>query len=194
MKKLLVVFILCLTCLLPTLAEAKIYIIANNLNNTVNYCKYNNVGMAGVVEYGILKNVDKQEHENYYLFLYVLYPVNSSVQVTSRFLIDDIIDFSVDGKDFKATKIVNDTNLMAVQGPLYASSNCYFRIPDECVKAVANAKNVSFTIHIPTKKPEVFSLKNKDLSEVKNMIANGHFSNYYTEDINILSQKYSQGE
>lgn len=186
LKKLL--FILCLVCFVPAFAEARISIEADNLTNTISYRSYKNVGAFGIHEYAILKNVDKQENERYFLTLVINFTNHSSA--ASRYLLGDEIDFSVDGKVFKATKLVN-TQIPRTFHRINVLDKCFYSIPNECMKAISGANDVRFTVYVPTKKPDTIIFNNGNLSEVKNMIENGHFRNYL-EDINVHNEKYSK--
>ncbi len=66
---------------------------------------------------------------------------------------------------------------------------CYYIIPKDCIQAIAGAKkSVSFTIYVPNRKPDTITFSEERLPEIKNIIINGHFSNYL-DDLNKLTEK-----
>lgn len=92
-------------------------------------------------------------------------------------------DFTVDGKIYKAQKVVI-TNIPRSLQRIDVFDMCHYIIPAECVQAIAAAKkSVSFTIYVPNRKPDVITFSEEKLPEIKNIIVNGHFANYL-EDIN----------
>ena len=65
----------------------------------------------------------------------------------------------------------------------------YYAIPAEYAEAIANAKKqVSFTFYVPNRKPDTISFSEEKQPEIKNIILNGHFSNYL-DDLNKLTEK-----
>ncbi|MDY6290229.1 MAG: hypothetical protein SPL86_01960 [Succiniclasticum sp.] len=179
MKKLFLLTIMMLMLTLP--AQARIIVETDNLSDTINYRTYKNVGNYGITEYSFIKSVDSDEKERYFLRLEINFTNHSSA--APRYLVEKEADFTIDGTTIKVPKAVNMTVPRTFQRVnLY--DFCYYSLPTECIQAIAGAKNsVSFTIFVPNRKPDVITINEDKLAEIKNIILNGHFSNYL-EDLN----------
>ena len=167
-------------------AQARVIVETDNFSDTISYRTYKNVGAYGIREYSFIKRIDRDENEEYFLRLIINFTNHSSA--SSRYLLDKEADFTVDGVTYKAQKAVN-TNLPRSFQRVNLFDMCYYSIPAECARAIANAKkSVSFTIYVPNRKPDVITFSEEKLPEIKNIIVNGHFANYL-EDINKNLEK-----
>lgn len=179
MKRILLMAVMLLVMVLP--AQARIIVETDNFADTISYRTYKNVGVYGIREYSFIKQIDRDENEKYFLRLIINFTNHSSA--SSRYLLEKEADFTVDGITYKAPKAVN-TQLPRSFQRINMFDMCYYSIPAECIQAIANAKkSVSFTIYVPNRKPDTITFSEEKLSEIKNIIVNGHFANYL-EDIN----------
>ena len=184
MKKLFVLAAMLWMIAMP--AQARVIVETDNFSDTISYRTYKNVGVFGIREYSFIKQIDRDENEEYFLRLMINFTNHSSA--SSRYLLDKEADFTVDGATYKAHKAVN-TRLPRSFQRINMFDMCYYIIPEECAKAIANAKkSVSFTIYVPNRKPDTITFSEEKLPEIKNIIVNGHFSNYL-DDINKLMEK-----
>ncbi len=179
MKKLLILAAMLWMVAIP--AQARIIVETDNFSDTISYRTFKNVGTYGIREYSFIKQIDRDENEEYFLRLMINFTNHSSA--SSRYLLDREADFTVDGVTYKAQKAVNTLLPRSFQR-INLFDMCYYRIPAECAQAIAKAKkSVSFTIYVPNRKPDVITFSEEKLPEIQNIIENGHFSNYL-EDIN----------
>ena len=179
MKKLFLLTIMML--LLAMSAQARIIVETDNLSDTINYRVYKNVGNYGITEYSFIKSVDSNENEKYFLRLEINFTNHSSA--APRYLVEKEADFTSDGTTLKVPKAVNTPVPRTFQRLNYYDF-CYYSLPTECVQAIAGAKkSVSFTIYVPNRKPDTITINEEKLPEIKNIILNGHFSNYL-DDLN----------
>ena len=184
MKRILLMAVMLLVMALP--AQARIIVETDNFADTISYRTYKNVGVYGIREYSFIKQIDRDENEKYFLRLIINFTNHSSA--SSRYLLEKEADFTVDGITYKAPKAVN-TQLPRSFQRINMFDMCYYRIPAECIQAIANAKkSVSFTIYVPNRKPDTITFSEEKLPEIKNIIVNGHFANYL-EDLNKEKEK-----
>jgi hypothetical protein len=184
MKKVFVLAVMLLMFVMP--AQARIIVETDNFSDTISYRTFKNVGSYGITEYSFIKSIDRNEKETYYLRLIINFTNHSSA--SSRYLLEKEADFTVDGTVYKAQKAVN-THIPRSFQRINVFDMCYYIIPADCAQAIASAKkSVSFTIYVPNRKPDTITFSEEKLPEVKNIIINGHFSNYL-EDINKLLEK-----
>ena len=166
-------------------AQARIIVETDNFADMISYRTFKNVGVYGIHEYSFIKSIDREENEKYFLRLIINFTNHSSA--SSRYLLEREADFVVDGKTYKAQKAVN-TYLPRSFQRINMFDMCYYIIPAECAQAIASAKkSVSFTIYVPNRKPDTITFSEEKLPEIKNIIVNGHFSNYL-DDINKLME------
>lgn len=178
MKKIVLLAVMLLIMAAP--AQARIMVETDNFTDTICYRTYKNVGTYGIREYSFIKQIDRDENEQYFLRLIINFTNHSSA--SSRYLLDKEADFTIDGQNYKAEKAVN-TSLPRSFQRINMFDMCYYMIPRECVDAIAKGKAVSFTIYVPNRKPDIITFSEEKLPEIKNIILNGHFANYL-EDIN----------
>lgn len=187
MKKMLFVTALLLMFSFP--AHARIIVEADNFTDTISYRTFKNIGTYGIREYSFIKNIDRNENTKYFLRLIINFTNHSST--ASRYLMDNVADLTIDGQTYKIKKAVREYLPRSFQ-MINVFDYAYYAIPPEYAEAIAHAKKqVSFTFYVPNRKPDTISFSEAKQPEIKNIIFNGHFSNYL-DDLNKLTEKKSE--
>lgn len=184
MKNLFCLAVMLLMFTIP--AHARIMVEADNFTDTISYRTYKNIGAYGIREYSFIKNIDHNENTKYYMRLIINFTNHSST--ASRYLMDNLADLTIDGQTYKIKKAVREYLPRSFQ-MINVFDYAYYVIPQEYAEAIAQSKKlVSFTFYVPNRKPETISFSEEKQPEIKNIILNGHFSNYL-DDLNKLTEK-----
>lgn len=177
MIKAAVITLLCAMLYSPVIYAGGIVVEPDNLTGTINYCTIETSVWRELSDYGIIKNINNEEKNTYFLRVYL-----------KKFLTKDEADISVDGKVFKAKKVINSWHPSYPPKTVYIVPS-FFVIPQECISLIKKNSKISFTIYPYGDKPLSRTILSHMNAELMNIIDNGHFNNYL-DDINENNVKY----
>jgi len=169
-----------LSCVLLSfsICKAKIQTEVDNWSDTISFRCDKTVTHSSITQYNFMKTVGENNKANYYLRLQL--DPQSAFNFTPRYLLEKTMDIAIDGKVYKAYKLVNEWHPRVIDTKITVEAlTVWYKFPQDVIDAMSQCTGkLDMKVYFPNPDKNTVIVCDKQNVEEIQQIIKYKFSDY----------------